>query len=194
MECQTVEEKVNRLRPEENGIREYDTLKDLYTLETAKQRIEELRRQCPGQRYHIQLIHILNVAQMVSEYGIPFVLAVIGNQVALLKKEYQDFGRSVVIARVQRETILVFFQWDSDSEVDIQMKDLYQGLVDCYSGRNEYCRPQITVGVCHAKDEDLEEVLLCAGNALRFGRKNDMPITVYEPYMYSEVAQIETDK
>ena len=194
MERQSTNEKIRQLRPEADGVREYDTLKDLDTLQTAKQRIEELRKQCPGQRYHIQLIHIWNVSDMVSEYGIPFVLAVIGNQVALLKKEYQDFGRSVVIGRVQRETILVFLHWDSDSEVELHIKDLYQRLVDCYSGRNEYSSPQITMSVCHAKDEGVEEVLLRAGNALRFGRTNDKPITVYEPYMYSEVEQIETDK
>ena len=194
MKRQVTGEKTKRPQPEADGVREYDTLKDLYTLQTGKQRIEELRKQCPGQRYHIQLIHIWNVSEMVSEYGIPFVLAVIGNQVALLKKAYQDFGRSVVIARVQRETILVFLQWDSDSEVDIHIKDLYQELKACYSGRSEYSSPQITVSVCHAKEEGLEEVLLRAGNALRFGRVNGMPITVYEPYMYSNVQQIETDK
>lgn len=191
---QAADEKTKQLWPEADGVREYDTLKDLHTLQTARKRIGELRMQCPGQRCHIQLIHIWNVPEMVSEYGIPFVLAVIGNQVALLKRGYQDFGRSVVIARVQRETILVFLQWDSDSEVEAHIKNLYQGLVECYSGRNEYSSPQITVSVCHASDERLEEILLCAGNALRFGWKKQMPVTVYEPFMYSDVEQMETDK
>lgn len=188
MELHGADEKTKQFPPETDGVREYDTLSDLHTLHTAKERIEELRKQCPGQRYHIQLVHIWNVEEMVSEYGIPFVLEVIRNQVALLKKAYQDFGRSVIMARVQRETILIFLQWDSDSEVDVHIRDMYQWLVDCYSGRNEYMKPQLTVSVCHAKeDEDLEETLQHAGYAMLFGRRNGMPVAVYEPHMHSDV-------
>ncbi|MDE6517197.1 MAG: GGDEF domain-containing phosphodiesterase [Acetatifactor sp.] len=181
------------LRDHQDAVRqERDTLTGLYTFSAAKERINELMERVPQGAFHVIVLHIGNISQLIDEYGFAFAMAVLENQAVLLQRCFQRQGE-VIFSRLGRDAMMAFWQWENDGEAEEHCRLVQERLQNRYFGRREKLRCRVTVGVYHVpgQERDLKNILSCVGKAVGYGMRCRIPCVVYGESMTDETVQID---
>lgn len=162
-----------------------DDLTGCYLWESALPKIEEQMAKNPNGKFHVTMLHLWNTRQYKEEYGSSFALAIIGNLALVLQHFYENFGESVLISRIQKDTFFVFLREESVEDVERQAIYVYNELLLTYFGRDGEIRPKMTISTYHMPDgeNDIREALKCAGSAVEYAKNTDTPVVVYWDFM-----------
>lgn len=166
----------------------------LCSLSVVKKQIKDLMEKSPHGVYHVVVLHIGNITQLTEEYGFSFAMAVLENQAVLLQRYFQ-LTDDVVLCRIDRDTLMVFVQWDDVQEMEEHCRQVREKLQNLYFGRREKLRCRATMGIYHvpAGERDLEKLVACGKRAVSYGVRCQTPFVVYEESMADEDIQADED-
>lgn len=166
----------------------------LCSLSVVKKQIKDLMEKSPHGVYHVVVLHIGNITQLTEEYGFSFAMAVLENQAVLLQRYFQ-LTDDVVLCRIDRDTLMVFVQWDDVQEMEEHCRQVREKLQNLYFGRREKLRCRATMGIYHvpAGERDLEKLVACGKRAVSYGVRCQIPFVVYEESMADEDIQADED-
>ena len=173
-----------------NSIGRGDVLTTLCTLSVARKQVNDLIEKNLHGAYHVVMLHVGNITQLMDEYGLSFAMAVLENQAVLLQRYFQMFG-DVVLCRADRDLLMVFVQWDDAKVVEKHCRQVQEKLQNCFFGRREKLRCKVTMGIYHvpAGERDLEKLVACGKRAVSYGVRCQLPFVVYEESMVDEDIQ-----
>lgn len=165
-----------------------DRLTGFYLYESALEEIAKQMEETPEGKFHITMLHFWNCEQYIEEYGSVFALAIVGSLSMVLEYIYEGFGEQILFSRVQKDTFLVFIREEDGEAVEKQAIMVYNELRHCYFGRNHEIKPKMTLATYHIPEKtgDVATALICAGNALEYGKSTDTPVVVYWDFMKRE--------
>lgn len=171
----------------EGGV---DVMTALCNLSVAQKQINDLIEKSPHGAYHVIVLHIGNITQLMDEYGFSFAMAVLENQAVLLQRYFQ-LTDDVVLCRIDRDTLMAFVQWDDAQEVEEHCRQVQEKMQNGYFGRREKLRCRVSMGIYHVPtgERDLERSVACGKRAVSYGTRLQIPFVVYEESMADEEIQ-----
>lgn len=177
---------------DDNSGSGYDSLTGFYNYNSAYAEISRILMRGHEENNSVLLYKVKNVRQLEEIYGKSFAGTIIENTAIYIYNQYRAKGRRVVMARIRRDTFMVFHCAAEQELVKGIAEWSCSEMNKYYYGRNKHVSSGVVAGICHMEPKiSFDDTLLKAEQALAYAEEQGIDCETYdEAKSYPDVSPV----